>query len=104
MFNYFKFNIMKNCNEKVATKNAEKIMNDILDMVMGNEKNGVCSICGKSYKDYGHNAKPYDMGRCCSECNSKYVIPTRIKLVNILGYCPVWKDMNVTPNLKEMFN
>lgn len=85
---------MTNIN-KVATENAEKIMNDLWDMVMGNEKNGVCSICGKPYKDYGHNAKPYDMGRCCSECNSKYVKPTRIKLVSILGYYPVWKDMNV---------
>ena len=38
-----------------------------------------CSICGKEIKGYGHNADPVNAGRCCSECNTLYVIPLRIK-------------------------
>lgn len=63
----------------IETENVDFI-NKIFDEVMGNEKNGVCSICGKPYDDYGHNAKPYVNGRCCSECNKTYVTPTRMYL------------------------
>ena len=42
-----------------------------------NEKQ-VCCICGKEYTGYGNNAEPYKKGRCCDECNRKFVIPSRL--------------------------
>lgn len=39
-----------------------------------------CCICGKKIDGYGNNPYPYkEEGRCCKECNIKYVIPARIK-------------------------
>ena len=40
-----------------------------------------CSICGRPVPDgtWAHTAEPVRNGRCCSECNSKYVIPARIR-------------------------
>ena len=35
-------------------------------------------VTGKVYWDKGHNANPIKDGRCCDDCNSKYVIPERI--------------------------
>ena len=48
---------------------------------MNNNKTQKCSICGKSYKGYGNNAFPIDWGRCCNECNDKFVIPLRILMI-----------------------
>ncbi len=40
-----------------------------------------CSICKFDIDDkFGHNAEPINSGRCCNTCNTKYVIPTRIRL------------------------
>lgn len=49
---------------------------------MSNKKiaKNTCSICGKEYRGYGNNARPYNKGWCCDECNAKYVIPYRIAL------------------------
>lgn len=38
----------------------------------------VCSICGRGYDGFGHNAQPVNPGRCCDKCNSDTVIPTRV--------------------------
>ena len=38
----------------------------------------VCCICGEEYKGYGNNAEPYKKGRCCDQCNMKFVIPYRL--------------------------
>ena len=39
----------------------------------------VCCICGKTFVGFGNNAYPVvDDGICCDECNSLYVIPSRI--------------------------
>lgn len=38
-----------------------------------------CSICNKKVNEFPNNAQPINNGICCSECNTKYVIPTRIK-------------------------
>jgi hypothetical protein len=47
-----------------------------------------CSICHKPIEvepgtnwAYGHNAQPVNDGRCCSDCNSNVVIPTRLKRI-----------------------
>lgn len=45
----------------------------------------VCSICEKDIEPHpltgwagGNNASPVNEGRCCDECNSEIVIPTRM--------------------------
>ena len=35
-------------------------------------------VTGKVYWDQGNNAAPIKDGRCCDDCNDKYVIPERI--------------------------
>lgn len=40
-----------------------------------------CSICGKYYAGYGHNAYPINEGKCCDSCHTTVVIPERIKLI-----------------------
>ena len=48
----------------------------------------ICSICSKPILPHpisgwagGNNAEPLNSGRCCDECDSKYVIPYRIALI-----------------------
>ena len=36
-----------------------------------------CSICGDAYIDHGNNADPFP-GRCCTDCDNRFVIPARI--------------------------
>ena len=45
-----------------------------------------CCLCGIEFYGYGNN--PYPLcdvndcdGRCCNECDNKYVIPSRIIMV-----------------------
>lgn len=46
-----------------------------------------CCKCGKKVLEKeSHNACPLvENGRCCTECNMKYVIPARIKLYETGG-------------------
>ena len=39
-----------------------------------------CDICHKEIKGYDCNAWPLSKGRCCQECDDKYVVPLRIFL------------------------
>ena len=51
-------------------------------------KSYVCSICGKTDYGYGNNPFPVtETGRCCDDCNSLVVIPTRYRkmLEGIMG-------------------
>ena len=44
-----------------------------------------CCICGDVYWGFGNNPYPYDKNpkhRCCDDCNTMFVIPSRIELVN----------------------
>ena len=43
-----------------------------------------CIICGNLIQNgYGNNPNPVvDYGRCCDDCNKKYVVPARIKAYN----------------------
>jgi hypothetical protein len=56
-------------NDK-QTKHAGKSANENL--------RPLCSLCGKIYRDYGHNAWPLNEGRCCDDCNNTKVLPERI--------------------------
>lgn len=41
-----------------------------------------CCICGKEFEGFGNNPEPVDTApdaRCCNKCNSKFVIPARVK-------------------------
>lgn len=49
---------------------------------MGYANKGKCCFCGKNYFGFGNNPDPVakDINkRCCDSCNSKIVIPARIK-------------------------
>lgn len=63
------------------SKDNKKLLDELFDAILHNEKEGTCCICGAHYSDYGHNAMPYAKGRCCGKCNSEKVIPTRLFLV-----------------------
>lgn len=40
-----------------------------------------CSICGKTFRGFGNNPEPFvHYGRCCDDCNRRYVVPFRIML------------------------
>ena len=42
------------------------------------ENKFVCCICGENSEGYGNNPAPYkDHGKCCDNCNLKFVIPAR---------------------------
>ena len=63
--------------DNFKAENVTPVINAIWDMLLGNDKEGTCCICGKHYDNYGNNAKPYKEGRCCDECNDKRVLPMR---------------------------
>jgi len=48
-------------------------------------KTGKCSLCKGNYDKWGHNPEPLKTfdERCCTECNSKKVIPARLKKFGI---------------------
>jgi len=39
----------------------------------------ICSICGKSFEDYGNNAQPVNDGECCDDCNERVVLTERFE-------------------------
>lgn len=39
-----------------------------------------CDICQKEISGYENNAWPLSSGKCCQECDDKYVVPLRIFL------------------------
>ena len=42
-----------------------------------------CCICGKQVaNEESHNADSLKEGRCCEACNSHYVLPYRLHLLN----------------------
>lgn len=46
-----------------------------------NNKAHTCCICGEKFIGFGNNPYPVKKeGRCCDECNWKYVIPARIPM------------------------
>jgi hypothetical protein len=57
---------------KNKIKNASKIIKNYKEI-------NKCSICNGKYDGYGHNADPINDGRCCSKCNSEFVILKRLE-------------------------
>lgn len=63
--------------QAIKSENMPKFITDVWDMVLKNDKEGVCCICGNHYDNYGNNAKPFKSGRCCDKCDNEVVIPLR---------------------------
>ena len=42
-----------------------------------------CIICENEYEGYGNNTEPITEGLCCDSCNTKYVIPRRILMIEL---------------------
>ena len=38
-----------------------------------------CCLCNKEFNEFGNNPEPLSKGICCDECNTKKVIPSRLK-------------------------
>jgi 1-deoxy-D-xylulose 5-phosphate reductoisomerase len=52
--------------------------------MVSNEKH-VCCICKKIFNGEGNNPDPVEnKGRCCNDCNAKYVIAARIGMLGII--------------------
>ena len=54
-------------------------------MIMKEQNNQKCCLCGKMITGYGHSALPVMGGRCCDLCNSNRVIPTRKELLDAIS-------------------
>ena len=46
--------------------------------VAGAELTETCCICRETYRGFGNNAQPYRDGRCCDDCNTRYVLKARM--------------------------
>jgi len=47
-----------------------------------------CSICERDVTEWGNNPQPiltYSGKKCCDSCNTKYVIPARIFINELLN-------------------
>jgi hypothetical protein len=58
---------------------SEKPAPDPTEWLRSAQIENICSICRNIYTGYGNNAQPINDGRCCDDCNSVVVIPTRIR-------------------------
>lgn len=67
-----------NTMSRKERRKAEHMLNKLWDITLNNPKHGICCICGKPYNNHGNNARPFMDGRCCNECDIKYVRPYRI--------------------------
>ena len=56
--------------------------------VAGAELTETCCICRETYRGFGNNAQPYRDGRCCDDCNTRYVLKARMADFE-LDYNPV---------------
>ena len=74
---YSRMNDNNNTISRTERRRIEREMNKLWDVALNNPKYGICCICGKPYNNHGNNARPFKDGRCCNECDNKYVIPYR---------------------------
>jgi hypothetical protein len=56
---------------------------DVFGSTLNEAKTKYCCICGEPYEGYGNNPWPVkDDGRCCDACNLRFVIQSRIDLLD----------------------
>lgn len=60
-----------------ATNKANQIINNNKYNTMKKNKTQKCSICGRRFEGFGHNAYPINEGRCCNMCQGRIVMPIR---------------------------
>lgn len=66
-------------NDDKPKKQGQKIRVD-----EAKEDKEKCVLCGKEIEGYGNNPAPLaDEGKCCDSCNSKRVIPARLKAMKV---------------------
>ena len=54
----------------------DRMLEGIADLYLTSK----CTLCGESFKGYGHNARPVrDEGVACDECNAAIVVPQRFR-------------------------
>ena len=51
--------------------------NELIYKIPTDYKDGICSMCGKPYHNWGHNADPVNYGRCCDSCQSIAILEMR---------------------------
>lgn len=67
----------------------------------------ICDICGKEFEGDGNNPAPLDGKICCDKCNVTYVIPARLKKINInkkLDDASIETSHIETPQITELRN
>ena len=64
-----------------------------------------CCLCGKGVNNISsHNAMPARNGRCCDDCNTEIVCPTRLKeLFSWSSYKPT-KKINIKKYIERLYN
>ena len=66
---------------------------------MDNRK--ICSICKKSFSEYGNNPAPFHGEVCCDDCNTKFVLPLRIyQSIHEPQYALLFKEDGTLETLK----
>jgi|LSQX01.1.fsa_nt_gb hypothetical protein len=59
--------------------NLQKMLKALCCMNKMRKKNNKCAICKKEITGYAHNAEPVKKGECCLNCNTRYVVPARMR-------------------------
>ena len=66
---------------------------------MDNRK--ICSICKKSFSEYGNNPASFHGEVCCDDCNTKFVLPLRIyQSIHEPQYALLFKEDGTLETLK----
>lgn len=58
-----------------------------------------CCICGKTFTEHANNAEPVRKGICCSGCDSRFVIVTR--MLNWSGTFEIVRNSDKLENLEK---
>ena len=60
----------------------------------------LCSICYREFHEYGNNADPINLGRCCDPCNGLGVFARvgRMQAIETHGYA----NVDLMTGLKEL--
>lgn len=75
--------------EKVMKENEKKYNPCAKDEELGRTRKMTCEICGRTYYDYkggrgGRNPDPLKYKSCCPVCDEFIVMPTRIRMSEII--------------------
>jgi hypothetical protein len=72
------------CGEEVFKandRNLGELINQASSHRCEERDEKVCVLCGRNFGEWGNNPEPlvpFDLGRCCNDCNTTKVIPARL--------------------------